>query len=630
MRITDINIDIKHITNGLKPLKMTKLNQCVLIAGKNGSGKSRLLTQITNILAQKPSKQMIHDAPSQIESYKNSIAQAKLNIGYHEQQILLNSQEKQNHEHNIYQQRLAIEQISEEIRNINDMINWSLIKTDYDYDNYFTISFVPKNTDIIDSSDYGINRLHNAAQMASSIGINQMAESAFAYIQMLQNRKFNATHPDMIVSQKDQCVASERYEYLEEIIYAFLGCKIGRDLDGQATIFGFQLAKSNLSDGQKVVLQYCIAIHAQEASLDDHILIMDEPENHLHPSILIELIEKIKKFNPKGQIWIATHSIPLLSYFDPHDIWYADDGLITKYGTVSEKVLESLLGNEERIEKLKDFINLSAIQAVNCYAHEALFSPRVANTNSNDPQTKQIHSITEEYIKLKGKVKILDYGAGKGRILNYKDDKAMSLKQVDYYAFDVSPENREDCICAISRFYTDAEERYFQNEKKLKSKHGEYSFDIVIMCNVLHEIDPLNWFGIFGPDGFITKQLKKTGVLLLVEDHQLPYGEKAYQKGFVVLDTPELRKLFDISNNDRRFDYNDFRNGGRLKAHKIPQSYLGKVTSETRKNALKELVRNAKKEILGLREKEPSYKHGRLSGFWMHQLCNAELTLDSL
>jgi hypothetical protein len=309
-----------------------------------------------------------------------------------------------------------------------------------------------------------------------------------------------------------------------------------------------------------------------------------------------------------------------------------EDDLISKHGKVPENVIGSLLGNEERIEKLKDFLDLPAQQAIVHFAFEALFPPPVENTGSSDPQTIQIHSAIKNYIQPNGKIKILDFGAGKGRILNgvggYKE---AFLEQVDYYAFDKCPENREECINSIGHLYPDPENRFFQKEKDLRSKHDDYSFDIVIMCNVLHEIDPNDWLEIFGQKGFITTTLGKTGVLLLVEDHQLPHGERAYQNGFIVLDTPELKKLFCISSEDANFNWDDFRDDGRLKAHRIPQPYLEKVTSETRIEALDDLVENAKREITDLRKNEvKDYKNGRLCGFWMHQLCNAELALSKL
>jgi ABC-type cobalamin/Fe3+-siderophores transport system ATPase subunit len=632
MRITGVDIGNEYISNGLKPINMSRLNQCVLIAGKNGSGKSRLLSQITETLYKKPKKIDIKNASIQIKSYEDNIIQGKKEIETYKQQSLTHPQFKQNATISISRLEKNIETYSKQIEQLKNIINWSFIKTSEYYDNYITISFVPKKIVIRDSSNTGRNDLSSLANNALKIGIEQMSDSSFAYIQVLQDRKFNATHPEITVSTDEKDKAIKEYDQLKEIICAFLGCEIGRDIDGQATIFGFQLAKSNLSNGQKVVLQYCVAIHAQDASLDDHILIMDEPENHLHPSILVELIEKIKAYNKKGQIWIATHSIPLISYFDPQDIWYMEDGLVSKYGKVSEKVLESLLGDEEKIEKLKDFISLPAIQAVNRFAYEALFPPRVANKDFGDPQTLQIHSAIASSIRPNGKIKILDYGAGRGRILyGIEEDKKLFIDQVEYYAFDKYPENKDECIYAISQIYPNPEKRYFQNENELRSNHDEYSFDIVIMCNVLHEIDPLDWLKIFGPHGFITKTLKDTGILLLVEDHQLPYGEKAYQNGFIVLDTPQLKKLLCISSEDTNFSFDDFRDDGRLKAHRIPQPYLVNATSETRKDALKDLIDSAKREIIALRQSESkNYRNGRLSGFWIHQLCNAELALSEL
>jgi predicted ATPase len=52
--------------------------------------------------------------------------------------------------------------------------------------------------------------------------------------------------------------------------------------------------------------------------------ILDELENHLHPSVTIELLERITAAAPQAQIWVATDSIPLLAYIssvDPMALW---------------------------------------------------------------------------------------------------------------------------------------------------------------------------------------------------------------------------------------------------------------------------------------------------------------------
>lgn len=49
MKITEVNL-IENITNqiGLKPISMKKIGNMVLLAGKNGSGKTRLLNLVRN------------------------------------------------------------------------------------------------------------------------------------------------------------------------------------------------------------------------------------------------------------------------------------------------------------------------------------------------------------------------------------------------------------------------------------------------------------------------------------------------------------------------------------------------------------------------------------------------------
>ena len=71
MRITKINIPKESINNGIEPVKMHKLGQVVLLAGKNGAGKTRLLNLIANTIASKPKKNQIVKIP------KNIIKEAK-------------------------------------------------------------------------------------------------------------------------------------------------------------------------------------------------------------------------------------------------------------------------------------------------------------------------------------------------------------------------------------------------------------------------------------------------------------------------------------------------------------------------------------------------------------------------
>ena len=53
MRITKVNIPKSFEDNGIEDIKMDRPGKIVLLAGKNGSGKTRLLNKIRNALTRK-------------------------------------------------------------------------------------------------------------------------------------------------------------------------------------------------------------------------------------------------------------------------------------------------------------------------------------------------------------------------------------------------------------------------------------------------------------------------------------------------------------------------------------------------------------------------------------------------
>ena len=52
------------------------------------------------------------------------------------------------------------------------------------------------------------------------------------------------------------------------LIESFLKAKISRSIDADATLFGKPLADAGLSDGQKILIQLAVALHAQKGKLD--------------------------------------------------------------------------------------------------------------------------------------------------------------------------------------------------------------------------------------------------------------------------------------------------------------------------------------------------------------------------
>ncbi len=637
MKITKVNIPKDYVDNqGLDDIKMDRLGNIVLLAGKNGSGKTRVLNKVFSTLSTKPTKETLNEIPSSLARIKrNQITNKNLldeNIRLEQSSTTL---DKKDEAKAFVQKFTSYLQASEnDIAGLQTLQNWNLIETDFLVDNYSFIYFVPKTLTLSDSRDFSKKKISDAATALDSPGIDRLASGALAKIQYVQEIWFNATHQLAQTTVEEKEKAENDYKKLCIIIETFLGTKLTRTIDGDATLFGFPLGQSKLSDGQKILLQFCLAIYSQQQALKDLILVLDEPENHLHPAAIIEIIKRIQTCVTDGQVWIATHSIPLLAHFDPSVIWYVENGKISHAGKIPEKVLQSLLGDEEEIAKLQDFISLPAQYATTRYAYESLFAPQVVMTGKEDPQVAQIRGELWA-TAANGKIRVLDYGAGKGRLIaNLAEEEEGEhnslVNSIDYIAFDKYSSDKEACEAALTKVYGSAERRYYNDFDTLFSYYDIASFDVVIMCNVLHEIDPADWLTLFQHGGAISSCIKETGSLLIIEDHRMPIGEKAYQKGFLVLDTPEIKELFQIKEADTDFSFSDYRGDGRLKAHKIPKRLLGNITYKTRKAAIELLSSKARNKIIETRNADQNYKNGILHGFWTQQFANAQLNLAQL
>jgi SAM-dependent methyltransferase len=448
----------------------------------------------------------------------------------------------------------------------------------------------------------------------------------------LQNSWWEAIHQFSKASDSEKKAAVQEYEQLKSIVRQFLGAEIERDKDGRALIFGLLLGSSKLSDGQKIILQLCIAIHSQKAHLNDLILFLDEPENHLHPSALLEFVTQIRDCLPNGQLWVSTHSIHLLSSAPVSSIWWMEKGRIKRVGKTPEVVLGGLLGNGKHRNQLADFLDLPFVLAANRFAVQCMFRPDVVGFRGADKQVSQIIDIIQPKLLDSEPLRILDFGAGKGRLAaEIAELLPDAAKKVSYFAYDKLADHSTECRTSIESLHTDDVKRYFNDLSELNGQEGANSFDFVILCNVLHEIPPSEWNGLFGLAGKIADSLKVAGNLLLVEVQQLPYGERAHKHGFIVLNSAQLRKLFSVPTGETSGFLENSQSDGWLKAHLISSVFVNQYTPETRRAALRDLVEMSKDKIEELRSSTATdYETGRKHGFWVHQYANANLAICGL
>ena len=508
------------------------------------------------------------------------------------------------------------------------------------------VEFVPKQLNLQNPEALANEQLIQHYKNFSILGVHESNIRAPAYIKKVLEAEFNATHPKMReqVSTQDIDDAKSKNDSLIALLKAILGenCNPYYNLQGQVVMFDRHDYVGILSEGQKVLLQMASALHAQNIKLNQALLFMDEPENHLHPAALVEVISRLQSILTKGQIWIATHSVPLIAhlvYDDPSCLWYMHDGKVTHAGRKPELILKGLLGDDEG-QKLQLFTQLPMQLAANRFLAECLLAPTTVGEDAADPQTNQIKRIIDDLRQAKdGKLRVLDYGAGQGRLLAALDSISVSptVEWLDYFAFDAFKDDKERCLAKIEQVYNaeSLSQRYFNDLKNLKENCDSGSFDLVIMCNVLHEIDTNKWITELGIESDLQYLLANTGYLLLVEDYQMPVGEKAHQHGFMLMNTAELNALFDIRESDKsenKYLFNDARpeglQQGRLKAHLIHKDLLQRLSSQTRKAAVVQLKRNSAAQVKALRDKTADFRNGQLYALAAQLYTNASLWLE--
>jgi predicted ATPase len=558
--------------NGLAQINLVGLGRLVIVAGTNGSGKSRLINTLSRF-------QGLDFTNSQI---------AEVDMDCHPVQLRI-------------------------------------------------VPVVPKSTAISNNRDQPASMSVLQTENASHLGVDSLPAYAIDYVEDLQKKRVYASYQQTQDSIEKKNETIESCSALEEVVKKIVGTRLTTNMDGRACLYGKPILEAKLSPGQNILFQLAILLHKQGADLGNVLLILDEPENHLHPAACNDMIRRLREIAPDTQLWIVTHSPTVIAEFadDPEaTLLFAHNGTIKRAGREPEVILKSLMGGDDGVDKLRDFTSLPSIYAQYRHAAECLMRPAVVDGgDETDDQTKQIDTVFKGLKSDQNPLRILDWGAGKARLLQNLDilDSDVATK-LDYRAYDPFDADAETCKRVIAAIYEDSSGRYVTGELQ-KSDYSQLgTVDVVVMCNVLHEIEPFKWQELFGSDGPIVSSLSDNGHLLVVEDEVIPVGEMAHKYGFIVLDKAEFRTLFCMA--DTEFEERDQRGNGRLKAFLIPKACLSRITVDSVRDALTLRKDRAKLEILKLRNatdgENHNYKDGMRLGFWLQQFANSSLALDAI
>ena len=358
----------------------------------------------------------------------------------------------------------------------------------------------------------------------------------------------------------------------------------------------------NFSPGELMIFYMAVFLSLQKNSNKKRIIILDEPECHLHPKALLKFIKLIKQSEYFKSVWIATHSLFLIPEFDFKDIIYIENSRIyPRTSRIYKDIFIDLLG--EDTERTTQFIS-SLSQWEYCeYIAECFVSPEVIDVvNPEDEQVK----LFLEFIEKHDSMRVLDFGGGSARLgLSLKETKNIKARTIEYEIFDPKP------------MYTGDEFVIHTSMHTLKDK-----YDCVVMMNVLHEIDPSMWVEVFKN---IENLLNDDSYLLFVETSVLRKGEMPNKTGYLVLSEGELGVLFSSPSPLKSIV---IKNNQKSICVPIRKNILSNITMHSVVGAILSLEKTTYNNIKIERGK-PDFQNSRYYAFLVQLYMNAKLFNDS-
>ena len=326
----------------------------------------------------------------------------------------------------------------------------------------------------------------------------------------------------------------------------------------------------DFSPGELMLLYMAIFIMALKYLNKDKmlIIILDEPECHLHPKALVEFINFLKGTCTFEQCWIATHSIFILPLVKFNETIYIRNSVIQKRNrSYFENIFDSVVGNNEAIAQY--LLSSWLFQYQDFVADCFILPQEVEKRNLNDEQlNKFLIFIQANKFRSNEPFSVLDYGGGKGRLGTFINEKKKQkgVHAIKYYIYDkyLPKEEQNPSFIYLSTL----------NKK---------SFDCVVMMNVFHEIDIMEWDTTFKE---IHRILKPNGYLLLFDVITLARGEQPFgDTGFIFLGEKQMNELF----RQTEIKSIDMKKGDKSNFFIITKQACGNITQETVQSALESL-----------------------------------------
>ena len=250
---------------------------------------------------------------------------------------------------------------------------------------------------------------------------------------------------------------------------------------------------------------------------------------------------------------------------------------------------------------------------------QCLANPEVlANETDTDPQARVFAELVES-MKTRGRCRVLDFGAGKGRLADAIARNGDKLTGLSYYLYDSDPQFQGDRE-AVARKLTELGVKARVVDKLGSLRVAGSQVDLVVLCNVLHEIPPEDWLRVLTS---IREVLVDDGKLVIIEDQEPSVGELPHNRGFLLLSVDEVAQLFGGAAYVEDRSPGKTVADGRVSVVCVARRHLRRANGNERSRALADLAARAKNEVDTLRSAGGEQRDGRRHALFMVLAYNA-------
>ncbi len=550
MRISKLIIDeSKTNSKGLQKINLYKksFGELVALVGKNGAGKSRILDiikdYIKNVDADDLLDQQLIYIPKEVSgSYNNRVNEAINEFqktGLSIDEFFL---KERNHARALNTIASNVNKLGSHYIKVIDSKVLTSIKQSLQTKNGFKdiIDYISGNFDFTSSSKPVINEF-DYINSNSTISILQDIADKCAIDRLIHLKEIDEKQKS---DRLDTSVSNKNFQIIKKYIKTFLGKDLSFDENFKGNVLSSNLTLDSskfeidiLSPGEKTLFAYAMlfAFYEIYSSLNPkhYIIIIDEPELHLHPGAQVQLIDALRRLvKNTGQLWVATHSLAIISHLEYNEIMLVKDNQLLPPSTDRlEEIFRDLMVVDEHREELHEFISSLSDWAYSRFIFQCFRTPEIITaSNKNDPQ----YQLFKKFISSSNSIKFLDFGAGHGRVLKLINEDDDLAKKIQYSAYEPNKKFKNELEEIADSYYDDVD--------SIPKKE----FNVVLLCNVLHEIEVTEWVETLNK---IKGSLKDDGYLIIIEDLHLPKGENANKFGYVILDSEYLDDLMGFEDD---------------------------------------------------------------------------------